>query len=205
MAIKRQISIRDFHVAVLQSGTDIAGGTPTYDEITKIPGIISANCSTERTSDSFYSDDVVEDTYSSFNQIKVELEVSNLSIAERKLLLGQKTNKGVAAANIDDTPAEVAIMFRSKKTNGKFRYVCMPKGKFTEPNESYASEGENVTAQTLTMTFTGVPLSANGNYKIVADEDESDIDSEFIKNFFKKVSIDKPTGMAAAASVKASK
>lgn len=192
MAIKRQISIRDFHVAVLDDNSDIANGTPSYGEITKIPGIITANCSTERTSDSFYSDDSVEDTYSSFNQIKVELEVSNLSIAERKLLLGQKTNKGVAAANVDDTPSNVAIMFRSKKTNGKFRYVCMPKGKFTEPSESYASEGENVTAQTITMTFTGVPLKANGNYKIIADEDESDIDQTFISNFFKKVQIDNP-------------
>lgn len=200
MATKRQISVRDFHVAPLTDGTDIAGGTPAYGTITKIPGIISASCSTERTSDSFYSDDTVEDVYSSFNKITVELEVSNLSIAERKLLLGQKTNKGVAVGNVDDTPTNVAIMFRSKKTNGKFRYVCMPKGKFTEPSESYTSEGENVTAQTITMTFTGVPLTANGNYKIVADEDEQEIDSEFISNFFKKVPIDKPDGMRTALS-----
>lgn len=192
MGIKRQIGIRDFHVAVMNENTDIVGGTPTYETITKIPGIISATCSTERTSDSFYSDDTVEDTYSSFNQITVELEVSNLSIAERKLLLGQKMKKGVAVGNVDDTPNYVAIMFRSKKTNGKFRYVCMPKGKFTEPSESYASEAESVTAQTLTMTFTGIPLKANGNYKIVADEDETDIDATFIENFFKQVPIDLP-------------
>ncbi|WP_332856855.1 major tail protein [Clostridium paraputrificum] len=202
MSIKRQIGIRDFHVAVLNENTDIAGGTPTYETITKIPGIISATCSTERTSDSFYSDDTVEDTYSSFNQITVELEVSNLSIAERKLLLGQNTKKGVAVGNVDDTPNYVAIMFRSKKTNGSFRYVCMPKGKFTEPSESYASEAESVTAQTLTMTFTGIPLKANGNYKIVADEEESDIDATFIENFFKQVPIDLP---AEATVLKAKK
>ena len=109
MSIKRQIGIRDFHVAVLNENTDIAGGTPTYETITKIPGIITATCSTERTSDSFYSDDTVEDTYSSFNQITVELEVSNLSIAERKLLLGQNTKKGVAVGNVDDTPNYVAM------------------------------------------------------------------------------------------------
>ena len=202
MSIKRQIGIRDFHVAVLNENTDIAGGTPTYEIITKIPGIITATCSTERTSDSFYSDDTVEDTYSSFNQITVELEVSNLSIAERKLLLGQNTKKGVAVGNVDDTPNYVAIMFRSKKTNGSFRYVCMPKGKFTEPSESYASEAESVTAQTLTMTFTGIPLKANGNYKIVADEEESDIDATFIENFFKQVPIDLP---AEATVLKAKK
>ena len=109
MSIKRQIGIRDFHVAVLNENTDIAGGTPTYETITKIPGIITATCSTERTSDSFYSDDTVEDTYSSFNQITVELEVSNLSIAERKLLLGQNTKKGVAVGNVDDTPNYVRV------------------------------------------------------------------------------------------------
>ena len=57
MAIKRQISVRDFHVAILDDNSDIANGTPSYGEIIKIPGIITANCSTERTSDSFYSDD----------------------------------------------------------------------------------------------------------------------------------------------------
>ena len=92
MAIKRQIGIRDFHVAVLNEGTDVVGGTPTYEAPVLIPGIITATASTERTSDSFYSDDSVEDTYSSFNQITVELEVSNLSIEERALLLGQKAN-----------------------------------------------------------------------------------------------------------------
>lgn len=194
MGVKRQIGIRDFHVAVLTESSDVAGGTPTYGEITKIPGIITANCSTERTSDSFYSDDTVEETYSSFNQITVELEVSNLSIAERALLLGQQTKKGVAVGNVDDAPKYVAIMFRSKKTNGKFRYVCMPKGKFTEPSESYASEAESVTAQTLTMTFTGIPLKANGNYKIVADEDETDIDTTFIQNFFTTVPVSLPAG-----------
>ena len=193
MAIKRQIGIRDFHVAVLNEGTDVVGGTPTYEAPVLIPGIITATASTERTSDSFYSDDSVEDTYSSFNQITVELEVSNLSIEERALLLGQKTNKGVAAGNVDDAPNYVAIMFRSKKTNGSFRYVCMPKGKFTEPSESYASEGESVTAQTLTMTFTGIPLKSNGNYKIVADEEEKDIDTAFIDDFFTDVKFELPT------------
>ena len=84
-------------------------------------------------------------------------------------------------------------MFRSKKTNGSFRYVCMPKGKFTEPSESYASEGESVTAQTLTMTFTGIPLKSNGNYKIVADEEEKDIDTAFIDDFFTDVKFELPT------------
>lgn len=191
MSIKRQIGIRDFHVAILNEESDVVGGTPEYEAPISVPGIITATCSTERTSDSFYSDDSVEDTYSSFNQITVELEVSNLSIAERALLLGQKTKKGIAAGNVDDTPNYVAIMFRSKKTNGAFRYVCMPKGKFTEPSESYASESESVTAQTLTMTFTGIPLKSNGNYKIVADEDEG-ADAEFISKFFTEVAVELP-------------
>ena len=52
------------------------------------------------------------------------------------------------------------------------------------------------------MTFTGIPLKANGNYKIVADEEESDIDATFIENFFKQVPIDLP---AEATVLKAKK
>lgn len=185
MAIKRQIGLRDFHVAKLL--TDVAGSDPTYGSITKIPGIISANISIERSSETYMSDDTVEEVLSSLSSITVEVEVSNLSAAERSLLLGQKTSAGVVASNVDDIANEVAIMFRSQKTNGAYRYICLPKGKFSEPSENYASKTDSVTAQTLTMTFTGMQLASNGNYKISADSDDEDIEDDFINTFFTSV------------------
>lgn len=189
MAIKRQIGLRDFHVAPIE--TDTSSET-TYGDIVKIPGIISANISIERGTETYSSDDTIEEVISSLSSITVEVEVSNLSASERSLLLGQKVNKGAVASNVDDIAGEVAIMFRSQKTNGHYRYICLPKGKFSEPAESYATKTDSTTAQTLTMTFTGMQLNSNGNYKISVDSDEPGVDSSFVSSFFEEVKTDVP-------------
>lgn len=189
MAIKRQIGLRDFHVAPIV--TDTSSET-NYGDIVKIPGIISANISIERGTETYSSDDTIEEVISSLNSITVEVEVSNLSASERSLLLGQKVNKGAVASNVDDIAGEVAIMFRSQKTNGHYRYICLPKGKFSEPAESYATKTDSTTAQTLTMTFTGMQLNSNGNYKISVDSDEPGVDSSFVSSFFEEVKTDVP-------------
>ena len=190
MATKRQIGLRDFHVAPLVQDTT---GTIEYGSPIKIPGIISATMSTERSSESYYSDDVAEDTFSSFSKLTLEVEVSNLSVEERNLLLGQTTKCGGVMSNKDDTAQEVGVMFRSKKTNGKFRYVALFKGKFVEPDESYASESDSLDAKTMTMTFTALPLANNGNYKLIVDEDGKDVEKiaggadKYFKDFFKEM------------------
>lgn len=185
MATKRQVGLKDFHVCKIL--TDVAGVGATYDTPVRIPGIISATMSTERSTESYYSDDIVEETFSSFNSISLEVEVSNLSQSERALLLGQTVKKGVSAASADDTAKEVGIMFRSKRTNGQYRYVALTRGKFVEPSESFATESDSLSPQTMTLTFTGIPLQCNGIYKITADEGEAELPVDYLKNFFNEM------------------
>ena len=185
MATKRQVGLKDFHVCKIL--TDVAGVGATYDTPVRIPGIISATMSTERSTESYYSDDIVEETFSSFNSISLEVEVSNLSQSERALLLGQTVKKGVSAASADDTAKEVGIMFRSKRTNGQYRYVALTRGKFVEPSESFATESDSLSPQTMTLTFTGIPLQCNGVYKITADEGEAELPQDYLKNFFNEM------------------
>ena len=185
MATKRQVGLKDFHVCKIL--TDVAGVGATYESPVRIPGIISATMSTERSTESYYSDDIVEETFSSFNSISLEVEVSNLSQSERALLLGQTVKKGVSAASADDTAKEVGIMFRSKRTNGQYRYVALTRGKFVEPSESFATESDSLSPQTMTLTFTGIPLQCNGIYKITADEGETDLPADYLKNFFNEM------------------
>lgn len=185
MATKRQVGLKDFHVCKIL--TDVVGSGATYDTPVRIPGIISATMSTERSTESYYSDDIVEETFSSFNSISLEVEISNLSQSERALLLGQTVKKGVSAASADDTAKEVGIMFRSKRTNGQYRYVALTRGKFVEPSESFATESDSLSPQTMTLTFTGIPLQCNGIYKITADEGETDLPTDYLKNFFNEM------------------
>ena len=199
MAIKRQIGLKDFTVAPLTK--DNAGEKSTYGEVLKIPGIISAKISIERGSDKIFSDDTTEDVINYLSSISVEIEVANLSAKERQALLGQTVQKGVVGASVNDVAKEVGIMFRSKKTNGKYRYISIPKGKFSEPSENYATKTDGTTAQTITMTFTGMPLNYNGIYKITADEDEEGIDTSYISTFLDNMKFELPSlGVGAASS-----
>ena len=181
MATKRQVGLKDFHVCKITS--DTPGEGAVYESPVRIPGIISATMSTERSTENYYSDDIVEETFSSFNSISLEVEISNLSQSERALLLGQTVTKGVSAASANDTAEEVGIMFRSKRTDGKYRYVALTRGKFVEPSESFATESDSVSPQTMTLTFTGIPLQCNGIYKITADEGERELPPDYEKNF----------------------
>ena len=170
MAYKRQISLKDLHVGTLTPGTDTESGTPTYKDITRIKGAISASSSVNQSEESYYSDDSVEEVHVAVNSMTFEVEISNLSIEERALLLGQKTNGGMAVGNKDDIAPEVWVGFRSKRTDGTYRYVSLPKCKFSVPAEAYATEAESTTAQTITLTCNALPLLSNGNYKITLDE-----------------------------------
>lgn len=192
MATKRQVGLKDFHVCKITS--DTPGEGAVYESPVRIPGIISATMSTERSTENYYSDDIVEETFSSFNSISLEVEISNLSQSERALLLGQTVTKGVSAASANDTAEEVGIMFRSKRTDGKYRYVALTRGKFVEPSESFATESDSVSPQTMTLTFTGIPLQCNGIYKITADEGERDLPSDYLKNFFQEMKWQLPVG-----------
>ena len=192
MATKRQVGLKDFHVCKITSDTPGVGAV--YESPVRIPGIISATMSTERSTENYYSDDIVEETFSSFNSISLEVEISNLSQSERALLLGQTVTKGVSAASADDTAEEVGIMFRSKRTDGKYRYVALTRGKFVEPSESFATESDSVSPQTMTLTFTGIPLQCNGIYKITADEGESGLPSDYLKNFIQEMKWKLPEG-----------
>ena len=170
MAYKRQISLKDLHVAVLTEGSDIKGGTPVYDSPKKINGAISASSSVNQSEEAYYSDDSVEEVHVAVNSMTFEVEISNLSIEERALLLGQKTVGAMAAGNKDDVAPEVWVGFRSKRTDGSYRYVSLPKCKFSVPAEAYATEAESATAQTITLTCNALPLLSNGNYKITLDD-----------------------------------
>ena len=112
----------------------------------------------------------MEEVHVAVNSMTFEVEISNLSIEERALLLGQKTVGAMAAGNKDDVAPEVWVGFRSKRTDGSYRYVSLPKCKFSVPAEAYATEAESATAQTITLTCNALPLLSNGNYKITLDD-----------------------------------
>lgn len=161
----RQIGLRDIHIAVL-SKDDSTGAT--YSKPEKLERAIGAKLNTKTNSDNIYSDDSVKDIITAFEGIDVEIEVNQLSLFSRAKLQGAKVVKGVLVENKDDIPPTIALGFKSKKNNGKYRYVWLLKGKF------------------FSRDF-------DGNYRFICDEDEQGVEVGIISGWFGAVPSDPST------------
>lgn len=180
----RQIGLRDLTIAILKS--DTSTGT-TYDPPEKLERSISAKLSPKSNSEKVYSDDSVEEVINSLDSVDVEIELNQLTLASRAKLQGAKLVNGILKESKDDIAPTLALGFRSKKTNGKYRYVWLYKGSFAIPDDQYDTEEDKVKTQTAKLKGTFYPRESDGAYRVMADDDEVGIDATIIENWFTQV------------------
>ncbi|MBV1817170.1 phage tail protein [Clostridium cochlearium] len=180
----RQIGLRDIHIAVLTKD-DSEGAT--YEKPEKIERAISAKLSPKVSSENIYSDDTVEDVITAFEGVDVEIEVNQLSIQSRAKLQGSKIVKGILIENKNDISPTIALGFKSKKTNKKYRYVWLLKGKFELVSDEYDTEGEKPQPKSAKLKGTFFARDFDDNYRFIADEDEKEVDATIISGWFTEV------------------
>ena len=185
----RQMGLKDIHKALLSE--DNSSGA-TYETPEKLERAISANLSPNSNTENIYSDDTVEDVIAAFEGIDVEIEVNQLSLTSRAKLQGSKVVKGVLIENKNDVAPTIALGFKSKKTNGKYRYVWLLKGKFELTTDEYDTEGEKPDPKSAKLSGTFYPRDFDGNYRFIVDEDETGVDTSIISGWFNEVP-DEPT------------
>lgn len=165
--MSRQIGLRDVSFAKLL--TDTSEGT-TYDTVKKYERSISAKLTPKSSSENQYSDDSMEDVVSAFDSVEVEIELNQLTPETRAFLQGAKVINGILVESKNDIAPYVAMVFRSVKANGKYRYVCLYKGKFELVADNYETQSDKIKSQTATIKGTFMPRF-DGNYRLIADED----------------------------------
>ena len=180
----RQMGLKDIHIAILTE--DIASGA-TYETPEKLERAISAKLSPKSNTENIYSDDSVEDVIAAFEGVDVEIEVNQLSLASRAKLQGAKVVKGVLIENKDDIPPTIAIGFKSKKTNGKYRYVWLLKGKFELSSDEYDTEAEKPNPKSAKLSGKFYARDFDGNYRFIVDEDGTGVDASIVSSWFTKV------------------
>lgn len=152
--------------------TQDASDGVTYDTPAQIAGAITAKVSPKVTSDVLYADDGAAETASALGEIEVELQVKDLPLSVHATLLGHTMGQdGVMYQKNSDTPPYVAIGFKSLKSNGKYRYVWLLKGRFQPVEENYQTKEDKTTFQTPTIKGTFVMREKDGYWKITGDED----------------------------------
>jgi phi13 family phage major tail protein len=180
----RQIGFRDIHIAVLAQDDNTG---VVYDTPAKLERAISARLTPKMSSENIYSDDTVEDVITAFEGVEVEIEVNQLSLDSRATLQGAKVVSGVLIESKEDIPPTLALGFKSKKNNGKYRYVWLLKGKFELASDEYDTEGEKPQPKSAKLKGTFFPRDYDGNYRFIADEDQAGIDQTIIDGWFTAV------------------
>lgn len=180
----RQIGLKQFTIATLtkDDGTGVTYGTPQTLE-----RAINAKISPKSNSEKFYSDDSVEEIVTSFDSIDVEIELNQLSLASRALLQGASVVKGTLLETKDDIAPTIALGFKSKKSNGKYRFVWLYKGSFEITEDEYTTEEDKANGKTAKLKGTFYAREYDGAYRLMLDEDETGVDATTLANWFTAV------------------
>jgi phi13 family phage major tail protein len=165
-----QVGLKDLHFALLTK--DDATGV-TYGEPEKIAGAINAKISPKSNTETLYADDGPAETATALGEIEVEIEVKDLPLSVQAKLFGHTLENGVLTKNADDTAPYVALGFRSKKSNGKYRFVWLYKGRFELPEQEYKTGEDKPSFQTPKAKATFIKREFDNAWQAIGDEDET--------------------------------
>jgi phi13 family phage major tail protein len=125
------------NVVVAELLTDEIGSPATYEAPVRIPGAMTANVNPNTSTETLFADDGPYETATTIGGITLSLNVADLDLATQAKLFGHTmTAEGVLIRKSGDTPPWVAVGFKSLKSNGKYRYTWLAKGKFGLPEQN---------------------------------------------------------------------
>jgi phi13 family phage major tail protein len=128
-----------------------------------------------------YADDQAYETFTTKGETALTLQVTNIPLALLATLTGQIYDDTTGQFyEYGGVPPYFALMFRSMKSNGAYRYYCFPKCKFDVPDEAATTKGETPEPQMLSLTVHAIKTTAkfvlseginDGLTRIIGDED----------------------------------
>lgn len=182
--------------------TEGADGTETYETPVPLAKAMTAELSVELAEATLYADDGAAEVVKEFQSGTLTLGVDNIGTAVAETLTGAKMddNKVLISAS-EDGGAPVAIGFRAKKANGKYRYFWLYRVKFGIPATNLTTKGESI--EFSTPSIEGAVLRRNRPdaqgkhpWKAEVSEDDTGISIETITNWYQTVY--EPTFAASA-------
>ena len=162
----KSIDLRDLYYAPLTA--DASGGV-TYGAMVKLAGAIKAKITPKGDTINVFSDSMLGDSVDYISSYDVELNLSDLDIPSQAALLGHTITGGVMEVAATDQAPFVGIAFRAMKSNKKWRYVKLLKGKFSIPDDENNTREDKLTP--ITATIKGTFFF---RIKQTTDEDQSD-------------------------------
>lgn len=170
-------------------------GDETYGTPVILAKAISAELSIELAEAILYADDGAVYTIKEFQSGTLTLGVDEIGRTVAAALTGATVdNNGVLISASEDGGATVAVGFRAKKANGKYKYIWLYRVKFGVPSTSLATKGDTITFSTPSIEGTilrrNKPATGNANlhpWKAEANEDDEDVDTTVITGWYTTV------------------
>ena len=135
--------------------TEAANGTETYGTPVKLAGAIQVDVTVENYDAQLDADDGIFESIKEFKKGTLSLKVAELIPEAAVAMLGvAKDSNGVIVSTAEDISAVVAVAFRARKANGKYRYFWLYRVKFSTPSTNLATKGDSITFQTPTIEGT---------------------------------------------------
>jgi phi13 family phage major tail protein len=181
---------RLYYAPITESPTT---GDETYGTPVVLAKAISAELSVELAEATLYADDGPSEVVKEFKGGKLALGVDDIGKAAAEMLTGANADsKGVLVSASEDVGKPVAVGFRARKANGKYRYFWLYKVIFAVPSDSLATKGDSITFQTPKIEGTVLRRTKPDNkgrhpWKAEVTEGETGVTGTVITGWFTTV------------------
>ena len=161
-----------------QESTGVHIGDETYGTPVQLAKAISADLSVELAEATLYADDTAAEVVKEFKSGTLSLGIDDIGLAAAAALTGACVDdNNVLVASTEDSAKPVAIGFRAKKSNGKYKYFWLYRVKFGIPATNLATKGDSITFSAPTIEGTVLcrnKLDANNRHPWKAEVTEGD-------------------------------
>jgi phi13 family phage major tail protein len=176
---KSAVGLKDLYIAeVTEDSLDAyTAGTPAY-----FAPAVTATSEAAVNRKTQYADDQAFEASSSEGETKVTLEVTNIPLSILASITGRVFDSATKQLwDNGGTPPYYALGFKSKKSNGSYRYFWYQKGRFDMPSDDMASQSDTPDPKTTKIVFTALKTVHqfdlgsvdDGVKRVIIDEDVS--------------------------------
>lgn len=173
--------------------TDDENGEEIYGTPTQLAKAISAELSVELAEATLYADDGAAEIVKEFKNGTISLGVDDIDSTTAAALTGVTVDKNnVVVSNSEDGGDPVAVGFRAKKSNGKYKYYWLYRVKFGIPATNLATKGDSITFSTPTIEGTVLrrnkpDTSGKHPWKAEVTEGDKDVPASVISGWYTEV------------------
>ena len=173
--------------------TDDENGEEIYGTPTQLAKAISAELSVELAEATLYADDGAAEIVKEFKNGTISLGVDDIGSTTAAALTGVTVDKNnVVVSNSEDGGDPVAVGFRAKKSNGKYKNYWLYRVEFGIPATNLATKGDSITFSTPTIEGTVLrrnkpDTSGKHPWKAEVTEGDKDVPTSVISGWYTEV------------------